>query len=764
MSDKLVKRKFKPEPTTQIEHKDCATELTGQQLQKISVGPQRINFKNVFVKSQATKSFVVTNDLRQNIYVLLQVDAYPELQMSSPLSQVIPPGQEAGFDIVFCSQTVKSFSGPITYFINDRPFNFLVTAQADPVSLDLNTKKLQFSFNEESMEMSATKQLTLTNYGNAPAKFTWTHPSSTFIPRPLSDEVPAGSSLKIDVIFNPNGPKVDEEVLKLKIQDGEEEELRCSGIVTEAKCVFMERQLDFGNVHVGLQAKDRTIHIKNQLRSPAIFHVQCAEKELQIHPMKGKIQGDSKYPFKVSFMSTQVKQLKTEIIVNVRGGKPLRIPVIVNSIVPDIFIEEKAIDFGGITYGDQKTLPLTFVNESDITAKVILDMREYPEFDFILPEANPDDDVHSEIMVPIVENPKYEDIMNLNAEEVDPIGEDKEEEEEDEYDEDAKRYVQLSIRPSVQPFVLQLKYQPLGIEDPKNFILPLKLAGYNESVQSLRRRIKAVGVKPRFFVEPTTVNFKTKVIAKGQKPLPFHQDIQIQNPDPSKPVAWRVDREKLEASKVFSMNPFEGSLEPGANSIVRVTFNPHEPTEYVTKIPLFLDGEKDVPYLIMELRGEGADAKIFFDRREIILPPVPLNIETKATFQVCHNGYENQELRCNIANEVGQLPIVMKYPEGKNIGVTKLKVKVEAYFKFSSPLSFTTFLDFFDDEGNKFSIPISGTTDNSIFTVFSFLQRHTGETEYRQERGKPIMLEQSVNSDFESQKTGFAANPKTFSK
>lgn len=64
MSDKLVKRKFKPEPVTQNELKDCSTELSGQQLQKISVGPQRINFKNVFVKSHATKSFVVTNDLR----------------------------------------------------------------------------------------------------------------------------------------------------------------------------------------------------------------------------------------------------------------------------------------------------------------------------------------------------------------------------------------------------------------------------------------------------------------------------------------------------------------------------------------------------------------------------------------------------------------------------------------------------------------------------------------------------------------------------
>lgn len=74
---------------------------------------------------------------------------------------------------------------------------------------------------------------------------------------------------------------------------------------------------------------------------------------------------------------------------------------------------------------------------------------------------------------------------------------------------------------------------------------------------------------------------------------------------------------------------------------------------------------------MIEYRGEGADAKIYFDRREIILPPVPLNIETKATFQVCHNGYENQQLRCKVANEVGQLPITISFPDGENLGVTK---------------------------------------------------------------------------------------------
>jgi hypothetical protein len=73
------------------------------------------------------------------------------------------------------------------------------------------------------------------------------------------------------------------------------------------------------------------------------------------------------------------------------------------------------------------------------------------------------------------------------------------------------------------------------------------------------------------------------------------------------------------------MNPTEGRLEPGTTSTVRVTFNPLEPEEYFVKVPLYLDGDKNKPYLMVEFRGEGAEAKIYFDRREIIMPTVPLN-------------------------------------------------------------------------------------------------------------------------------------------
>lgn len=57
-----------------------------------------------------------------------------------------------------------------------------------------------------------------------------------------------------------------------------------------------------------------------------------------------------------------------------------------------------------MTLGDHKTMPITIINNSDITAKLELDIRDYPEFEIILPDANADDDVHSEIMEPIHEH------------------------------------------------------------------------------------------------------------------------------------------------------------------------------------------------------------------------------------------------------------------------------------------------------------------------------------------------------------------------
>lgn len=57
-------------------------------------------------------------------------------------------------------------------------------------------------------------------------------------------------------------------------------------------------------------------------------------------------------------------------------------------MIPLVAVEEEKFEFGGVTFGDSKTLPLSLINESNIDAKVVLDLREYPEFELRAIAAN----------------------------------------------------------------------------------------------------------------------------------------------------------------------------------------------------------------------------------------------------------------------------------------------------------------------------------------------------------------------------------------
>ena len=68
--------------------------------------------------------------------------------------------------------------------------------------------------------------------------------------------------------------------------------MKCNGLVNEARCVVKEKSVEFDNVPVGIRAKEQVFHIKNQIRSPAVFYVQCDNEELTVNPAKGKIAAD----------------------------------------------------------------------------------------------------------------------------------------------------------------------------------------------------------------------------------------------------------------------------------------------------------------------------------------------------------------------------------------------------------------------------------------------------------------------------------------
>lgn len=54
------------------------------------------------------------------------------------------------------------------------------------------------------------------------------------------------------------------------------------------------------------------------------------------------------------------------------------------------------------------------------------------------------------------------------------------------------------------------------------------------------------------------------------------------------------------------------------------------------------------------MRGQGVFPKLLFDRKEVILPVVPVGFTAKCLFRIINDGYENLNLNHSIPNELAK--------------------------------------------------------------------------------------------------------------
>lgn len=69
-------------------------------------------------------------------------------------------------------------------------------------------------------------------------------------------------------------------------------------------------------------------------------------------------------------------------------------------------------------------------------------------------------------------------------------------------------------------------------------------------------------------------------------------------------------------------------------------------------------------------------------------------------------------------------------------------------------MSFTTRIEFSDESGRQYPIFISGTTDNCLFTNYSYLLRCPGEYRVDEEENGTIMIREDDGGDVNSVYSG----------
>eukprot|EP01084_Bolivina_argentea_P200429 342747_1 len=304
----------------------------------------------------------------------------------------------AGFDIIFNAKNIGIFDDDIILLINGiHTISFKLKAEIISMDLNLSSNKLLFEFPIiDYLDFNLVKSITLTNILSAPTKYKFDVNSinKDIKIKPCSGIIKPNKSETIQFMWSPktlrpNNKSKENDNIKLQIIDGFDKIIQIQTILPLSKCILSNKSINFGVIAIGTEHTKR-IHIKNTGHIQSIFRIIRCPSNLSIHPLYGKVDIGTSIPLSITYLSLISQSFDENIIIEIRGGKTLKLSVFAQSIIPQINIQQNEFDFNGVTIGDIKQLPIEIINTSSVSAHLFLEMTAneiYPNgtFDISFP-------------------------------------------------------------------------------------------------------------------------------------------------------------------------------------------------------------------------------------------------------------------------------------------------------------------------------------------------------------------------------------------
>lgn len=165
-----------------------------------------------------------------------------------------------------------------------------------------------------------------------------------------------------------------------------------------------------------------------------------------------------------------------------------------------------------------------------------------------------------------------------------------------------------------------------------------------------------------------------------------------------------------------------GDLAAGSSCPIRVTFQPHDSADYSKRLDVFITGWTR-PYMTLSCKGTGAFPRLSFDKQQLSMPTVPLNVTSRASFYVINNGYTNLNLKYRVSPTV-PIPLDISFPDGEELGLSVERVRVIVAAKSDNAVSWNGKIEFYDPAGDRFQMNVSGCADGSLFTNYPFVKAY----------------------------------------
>lgn len=693
--------------------------------------------------SLSAKNFSISNDLNHAIIVKVE-ELEPELQHSKALCQIIPSGCVAGFDIYFSSKNLGKFKKAFTWKINGIHTNkVFVMAEVVPIELEMSRTDLIMEFPAESVQPTLTQDIMLTNPGNASADFLWGS-AGAFQCNPEKGSIAAGKSAVISITWSPLSGKRSEEELGLHVTSGIDQTLRVRGILKETKADFVEKRLLLGTMAVGTEKK-LIAQIRNSGEHPLSFFINPLDERLGISltPERECILPGEILPLNITIIPKFAMNYdNTTISAKVLGGKQISLKMAGSSIIPQLTFAQDAFTFGTVAIGSEHRLPFIITNKTGITATLVLDLYQQQDFkpclkysldEGYLPHTSQSIKSYQEdekgIEMKQIDVKRTEDTTTAS-----PTRRSKKKSHSNVWwisiPPNGTMEADLIFRPtSVRAHIFKLKLNLQGMVDDKTFYRDVTASG-QASILELSSNVVDFGdrvvsrdplSRVSYFLETTIKNVGMKSgFSFEVRELP-----EITKEFGGKSATHSTDAADDPSNQIFFVSPTRGDLAPGGSIAIRITFQPQSSGDYFKRLEVYIKGQDDKsrPYTTILCTGSGLFPRLSFDRDQVHLPTVPLGVTSRASFAIVNNGYSSLGIAYKISPNIPVL-VDVSFPDGNSVGIMVEQIRVHLAAKSEIPISWSGKIEFYDQDGERFVIAVSGCSDNCLLTNYPFVRSY----------------------------------------
>ncbi|XP_028379248.1 cilia- and flagella-associated protein 47 [Phyllostomus discolor] len=685
--ERKVLKRLKSKPSTPNEIRDCSLRLTPRQIHQVIVGPSVLNFGDICVHSINIHKLHVVNMLPRHVLIKLDVNL-KELQKTKQFSYVIPPSSSTYISMIFHSPTAGKYWKSFTFTVNSIPGgHLLVMAVVMPVRLELSSNQLVLKPHGFLLQTYFRGTVNLSNHQNYLVRFQWmpvnTEKGIAFSMCPAQGTVDPFSSLECEVTWHPGFSSPQKGQFVLHIDEGSTMILNCAVKVGEAKVLFLEPRILFYDSPQGLTTW-RKIVLHNVGQTHAFYKVRrnSLVSVLNIVPPEGIIPFGGLSTIYMTYTPNTTDKFQARVKIAIRRGSDVEIRVSGSAEVADVEIKPNVFFFSGTFIGGTQVIPFIVKNKTITRVRVEFNLEGRPRFSMIFKNeaGNYTDPDNPKLYCTEIEGKKSMQCgMAFSPDEV--------------------RVYEFCFQVRINFYEsseLYTEYHVLNAPIPPNTV-PLIQPCYVQAVV-LQAPVKLSKNEFTFNIVPSTVNTMENVRKTQKFSL---RNLSKRNVD----WAFNISKSgKLFKDGVFTFSELSGTLKPYEQYNVSITFCPDRPTKYTADIPVHLNNNPTC-YQVIHLTGEIKSPKLLFDPPYIFFTSVPLEVAAVMNVKILPQNYYSPKGKT-----------IKGSPSGINAELT-----CQVSFQASKPVSFFTNIVFNDNTDNGFSLPVTGTAENCILTIYPHL-------------------------------------------